>query len=328
MILYLLICHFVHFKTKINCVCVVLRLYPIEQYDAQIANIDFDRGINGEYAAVFNNNSRFAINSFGPFGQGETISFSLFFKTTESNKEMILLSYASTYSPYYRDSSGYNSTDDEDDLPKDLFLVTLRGGRPYLYTSHQRYITPIQNAIDAARLDDGQWHHIAVSMPKTSCLLSEIKFYIDGFEQSYTQLSSHDHDNHVFFYTTGSLSLGGWGYAHEEHASLFPDIQNFVGMMDSFHLWSRNIFYYDLKKSMKKKFERNRDIACSSDSSDYRIDVGIKSPKTCRSMCKDLPTCWGYELVPDIEKQIVCYIHSKRPKLGNPVEGAQCNSSQ
>lgn len=289
----------------------------VEQYDAQITNLTFDKGINGQSAAIFSQHSRVAIGSFGPMGMGEMISFSFFFKTN-STKEMILAAYGSQYSPHYRNDIADLMDEESYDIPKDLLLLSLKNGVPHLYVSHRRYIL---SSIQEGILNDNEWNSIAISMPSKSCLMSEIKIYINGSLKPTEVIGSN---TRMFFYTTGSLSLGGWGYAHEHNELLFPNVTHFTGSMDEFNLWGRSISSKDLKKSMKKKFVRNMNVIC--DGTQSELSAGKRSPKKCRAKCKNRPSCWGYELIPLEEGGYECFVYNERSRVGNnTVQGGQCN---
>lgn len=266
---------------------------------------------------MFNEQSRVALVSFGPLGQGETISYSFFFKTT-SAAEVILVAYASQFTPHYRyQNIDLENIPDSYDLPKDLLLLTLKNGIPRLYTSHKRFVFA---NIEEGALNDGEWNSIAISMPTKSCRMSEIKMYINGAIKP-TTVSGNN--TQMFFYTTGSMSLGGWGYAHTYHEQLFPDIEPLTGSMDEFNLWGRKLSYLDLKKATKKKFERNINVIC--DGSHDELGVGKRTPNKCRLKCRNLPKCWGYELVPS-EGGYQCYIYHERPQVGNEtVTKGQCS---
>jgi hypothetical protein len=297
--------------------CLTYYFNVTEQYDAQIVALNFAQGITGKTAMVFKERSRFAIASYGPLGQGEPISLSLFFKTSNTG-EMILVAYGSQYTPFF-EIDLYGNNGEVDQLQKDLLLLTIKDGLPILYTSNEKYVIPegIQ------RLNDDVWHHIAITMPKKSCLLSEVNMYIDGRKKT---TSVHGNDQHIFFYTTGSLSLGGWGYSHEAHEALFSNVTHYEGTMDDFRLWSRKINRRDLKMATKKNFEKNLDVSCIDDGSDSKWYVGREKAKKCGVICKKTPSCSGYELEPSLdEKKPLCYFHHKRPTLGDSFEGAQCN---
>ncbi len=272
----------------------------------------FTQGISGKNAAVFNEQSRVAIDSFGPLGQGEVISYSFFFKTA-SNAEVILVAFASQYKPQY---GQINFTSD---LSKDILLLSLKNGVPHLYASHQRYL--ISNIREGA-LNKGEWNSIAISMPSKSCYLSEVKMYINGALQPTTLVGSN---TQMFFYTTGSVSIGGWGYAHFHHESFFPDVLPLTGQIDEFTLWGRSLTKKDLRKSLKKKFTRNIDIICDY-SNQSELNVGKRGPKKCRQRCRNSPKCWGYELVPLQGGGFECFVYDERPAIGNQtVLKGQCN---
>jgi hypothetical protein len=277
-----------------------------EQYDAQVANVNFAKGIVGQSAVVFKDeSSRIAIDSMGPLGQGEPISLSFFFKTTNMG-EMIMVAYAGQHKPFVP-------------LRKDIVLLTIKDGVPIFYADDKRYVIPegVQG------LNDGVWHHIAISMPKKSCLLSEVVMYVDGLK---TSTSVHGKDKHMFFYTSGSLSFGGWGYAEKEFEKLFPDLTHYEGMMDDFHLWARKIKSWDLRLAMKKNFQQNIDVSCKDNERSSKVSIGRTEAQKCHNQCKMKPSCWGYELEPHSDgEDPFCYLHNTRPTLGELSEGAQCN---
>lgn len=179
------------------------------QYDAQIANIDINEG------GLFTNRSRLAIGSMGPMAAGEIISCSLLFKTTTSN-ESVLIFYGDKWGEVKR---------------KHLYLLTLNNGSPIFYINEKTFLT----AKNEMSLNDGSWHSIIVSMPAQSSLLSEVLIYVDN-EKMKTEVVGND--EHIFFTTSGHLSLGGWGYSSSVFSDkVFSTINNFEGQMNDFELW-------------------------------------------------------------------------------------------
>lgn len=193
-------------------------ILPTVQYDAQIANIEFrtsNNQLNDRSGAIFDDRSRFAIGSMGPMAAGEIISCSLYFKTTTSDESILI---------FYGDKWGVT-------VSKNLFLLTLKEGNPRLYIQTDRHLTPQADMV----LNDGNWHHIIISMSSNSCLLSEVLMYVDG-EQLSTKIEGED--DHIFYTTSGHLSLGGWGYSSDEFGTTeFVSMSNFEGEMDDFELW-------------------------------------------------------------------------------------------
>jgi hypothetical protein len=122
----------------------------IEQYDAQVANLGLERNtsILGPSSGIFTENTRVAIYAMGSYmGGGEIISFSLFFKTSESGDQILF---------FYGSAFGVSSK-------KDIVFLSLSDGHPRFHYEKklQRKVTPTK----ATRsLNDGQWHQIAVSM--------------------------------------------------------------------------------------------------------------------------------------------------------------------
>lgn len=276
-----------------------------DQYDAQVANLEFNstNAISGKSSGVFTDDTRVAIYGMGPFIGGEVISLSLFFRTSKS-KEMILVFYGGVFGTSKR---------------KDIFLLTLKKGNPALtFGSRRNYLTTAEDH----NLDDGQWHHIAISIPSKSCLRSSIGMIIDGLDAP-TVLNGKD--EHVFFTTSGKLSLGGWGYSHHLYEAKFPKLSNFIGMMDNFQMWGGySITPPLLLESMNRNFEKNAATCIPSLNSVYKRR---KRKNQCKRVCLSRPDCWGYELQGKIRKTYKCFnYYGGRPEIGEPsTEGNQCN---
>ena len=112
---------------------------------------------------------------------------------------------------------------------KDIFTLTLNNGTPILYISHAATLKPSKQYY----LNDGSWHHVAVTMPINSCMLSHVIIYVDGQAVETTTTS----DTHIFV-GNGKLSIGGFGYSSKRYESEFPHLLPFIGEMDEFQMWS------------------------------------------------------------------------------------------
>ena len=167
--------------------------------------------------------SRIAIYGIGPHQAGSTISYSILIKTDKEDSEMIIIHYGHNF--------GLSSS-------KNMFTLTLNNGTPWLYIAHNSILKPKQEH----NLNDNLWHEISVSMTRESCLLSEVKMYIDGdIIQTRT-----DQDENIFFTTSGRLSIGGFGYSHYDYELEFPNMSPFIGKVDEFYMWGRPITDDDL----------------------------------------------------------------------------------
>ena len=122
-----------------------------------------------------------------------------------------------------------------DDVPdtheKDHFTLALDHGIPVVHT---RPITALRSS-DQKQLADGQWHHIAVSMPKNSCSVSEVEIYVDGIKVSTTITN----DRRIFQTTSGRMSLGGYGYSNVGFEDAYPGSGPYIGKLDDFALFAR-----------------------------------------------------------------------------------------
>ena len=186
---------------------------------------------------------------------------------------------------------------------KDIFSVALEKGKPVIYKSPNTSLVSVDNV----RLDNGEWHHLAVSMPKQSCLLSEVKIWIDGIS---VKSKVNGEDEHLFLHTGGRLSLGGFGYSAPSYEEQFPHLTPFIGLIDNFFMWGRPIKKSpDLQLATEKNFEKFKKTKCMGE----KMDVFRSSRSTCRKICRFEPRCWGYEFRKTINGK-KCTHFSQRPE--------------
>jgi len=189
------------------------------QYDAQVGNIALVQGWDGGGAGYFTRESRMALSSTGPFSAGEAISFGLWIKTDQSDRKMVLVHHGNYWGKMlYADQ-------------KDHFTLSLDKGIPSIRTRPGTKVT-----IESRNITDNQWHHIAVSMPRNSCLVSELEIYIDG-ESIDIKITTKDHN--LFHTTTGRMSIGGFGYSNSGFESAYPNLKPYIGLLDDFYLFGR-----------------------------------------------------------------------------------------
>lgn len=255
---------------------------------------DNDDKINGASSGVFTDTTRVAIYGVGPMGGGEIISCSIFFKTTQT-QEQVLVFYGGLFGPSER---------------KDIFLLSLKQGNPILRfsaTNGNHYVTSVNDL----NLNDGQWHQIAVSMPRKSCLYSEVIIYVDGAK--IVRKTPNGKNLNVFFVTSGKLSLGGFGYSNNKYDVILPDIHNFKGKIDKFMLWGG--------KSLTKRFVSHDGFKCKD--SNARSFQNLKTWEQCFDSCLTAPNCWGYEWRGS-QSNLCYHFYDERPEVGDELEGSIC----
>ena len=147
-----------------------------ENYDALVNNVLLVSGRpGGGLSGQFDSNSRLAIHRMGPHSAGEIISIALWFKTANHEEEMMLMSYVNRFSKKYGPTNRKNDfilTLDKG-VPT-YFILTLDKGVPTYYFHPQLSF----QASGLPSLADGEWHHLALIMPKkivlcqnSSCML-------------------------------------------------------------------------------------------------------------------------------------------------------------
>ena len=178
----------------------------------------------------------------GPHSIGSSVSFALWIRTSALT-EMILVHYGAAWSSNVYDNQ------------RDIFSLTIDNGRPKLYAQEDKMMTTAKDI----SLNDGQWHHIAVSMPHSNCLLAEVELIIDGTK---VETKGPNNDEALFFAHHGRVSLGGLGYSASRYKTRFPNWNPYNGSMDRFLLWARPINKWNIAWSMKKNFQRFSGSTC------------------------------------------------------------------
>lgn len=187
-------------------------------YDAQNGNIelaaDGPRGKSG----VFNATSQMAVYGAGPHSYGNVVSYALWMKTT-SQEDMVLINTG---------RGGMN---------RGLFNLNLNDARPELLMADD-----VRLSAKTQKLDDGKWHHIAMSMPKKDCKLSEVQFYVDGQPVESDVVGK---DNPINVSMVNKVSVGGGGHENLRSSSYGKYMQDnfgvkpFVGSLDEVSVWAR-----------------------------------------------------------------------------------------
>lgn len=80
---------------------------------------------------------------------------------------------------------------------KDHLLVTLQNGVPTFYLEKKKAYTI--TSIDS--IADGEWHHLALTIPERSCRSSQIQMYIDGDEMVLESMKPQSKDKFICFVT-------------------------------------------------------------------------------------------------------------------------------
>ena len=106
-------------------------------------------------------------------------------------------------------------------------------------------------ALGSPSLADGAWHHVALSMPKKSCLMSEFQLYVDGsiIDAAFVG-DKNQGENHVFFTTSGQLNFAGFGYTGNRLRDGFPTKGPFIGELDNIGIWARPLSGFDVRQIM------------------------------------------------------------------------------
>jgi hypothetical protein len=224
-------------------------------YDAQMSKISLKDGRNGKVGR-FDVDSKAAVWGMGPHSEGNTVSCALWFRTYSSGN-VILISY-----------EGYW-------MKPTVMNLRLQEGTIEMVYSETQKIRGV-GVIGGRLLNDGSWHHVAISMPDDNCFLSEIFLYVDG-EQATTKIVGSD--TTVYLPRGGQLALGGFGYGGTAVLVTAPDRKgfrdgiNFLGEMDDVMVWSRTLERSEIQNMAKVIANSIR----SSVSDDRCIGIGSEN---------------------------------------------------
>ena len=119
-----------------------------------------------------------------------------------------------------------------------LMNLNLNDGEPELLMAHNQCLIA-----KGQKLNDGKWHHLAVSMPKKDCLLSEVQFFIDGQPVESEVVGQ---DKPIIVSLANRLSFGGLGHGNgrtpfSRLVRVELGIKPFVGAMDEISVWARGL---------------------------------------------------------------------------------------
>jgi hypothetical protein len=188
-----------------------------QNYDAQYANIGLIGGPRGK-AGVFNTNSQMAVYGAGPHGYGNVVSYALWLKTT-SEEDMVLINTG---------RAGLRG----------LMNLHLSDAKPELLMADDARLVA-----KGQKLNDGKWHHVAVSMPRKDCRLSEVQFYVDG---QAVESNVVGQDERINVSMANKVTIGGLGHGNGKtpfgrliHGKL--GVKPFVGSLDEVSVWSRGL---------------------------------------------------------------------------------------
>jgi hypothetical protein len=182
-------------------------------YSALTDGVESTDGPHGR-AGAFTPDSRMGVFAMGPHHGNHAVSYALWVKTV-SPESMVLVNSGSIWSREL----------------KDFFNLNLNNGMPEIMVSANKRLVAA-----GPGLNDGKWHHLAVTMPEDGCRLSEVLIYVDGKPVD-TRLDGADGVLH--FNQAVRLGFGGLAYSAEAFDAL--PVEPFTGCMDEVSIWARSL---------------------------------------------------------------------------------------
>ncbi|VGO16440.1 hypothetical protein PDESU_05031 [Pontiella desulfatans] len=174
----------------------------------------------------FTGDSRMGVFAMGPLHGTHAVSYALWLKTTAAEKQMLI----NTGSIWSKEL-------------KNFINLNLNDGVPEAMISDRQWLSA-----KGVKLNDGKWHHVAMSMPGNGCKLSEVQLFVDG-KPVKTELTGKD--AHLFFNQAVRLGIGGLNYSNKGFDKL--PVKPFVGELDEVSVWARSLSADEVKRAMKLK---------------------------------------------------------------------------
>ena len=194
-------------------------------YSALTANVELTKGVHG-LAGEFGKRSRMGVFAMGPLHSEYSASYALWIKT-DAKGRLLLINTGSIWGTSIMNFLNLN----------------LNNGVPEVMISENQWASA-----ETGKINDGEWHHVAVSMPSDGCLLSEVQIYVDGGEVE-TRLTGAD--KKLFFNQAVRLGIGGLNYSSKAFNSMKVD--PYVGAMDELIIWARGLTPDDVQSAMGEK---------------------------------------------------------------------------
>ncbi len=193
-----------------------------KHYCALTAHVDLIDGPHGR-AGQFSADSRMGVFAMGPLHSGHAVSVALWMKTDSTENQILI----NTGSIWNKTLEGF-------------FNLHLNDGVPEVVISDWQKL-----AAADSKLNDGEWHHVAASMPHDDCRLSDVQIFVDGKPVD-TRLTGSDRTLH--FNQAVRVGIGGLNYSHKGFDQL--PAKPFAGALDDVSIWTRPLSSADVKAEM------------------------------------------------------------------------------
>lgn len=183
------------------------------------------KGIIGN-AIEINESSKLIVLPMGPMMDGYERTLSCWVKTSAKERRLILNSGS-----YWGQGQFFNLSINEGN--PELAI------RPEIYKSTQNQ-----------SINDGEWHHIAVVVPRNNSTIEDLKLYIDGKLIEDTKTTKPETGINTSQANWMSVSTQIEAYKTDLRKSM--NMKNYVGLLDDFCIWSRALTDKEIKRIYSK----------------------------------------------------------------------------
>jgi hypothetical protein len=178
-------------------------------------NVELADGISGKAIKIDENSKLFAI-AIGPMYSDFERTVAGWVKTSADGRRLILNS-----------NSRWSNTGQ-------FFNISINGG--YVELSLRPEITATTNDM---KVNDGEWHHIAITVPKRNALLTDCKMYVDGKKIEDIRFSNGN--TPINTVQSNWMTIATQSNQFKTDLTQTMNMSNFSGLLDDFGIWTRTL---------------------------------------------------------------------------------------
>ena len=185
-------------------------------------NVKIDKGIIGN-AAIINKNSNMFVLPIGPLDAGYERTMACWVKTNKTGRQLIF----NSGSFWSKSGQFFNLSLNEGNIELSL--------RPEIYTNSKEQ-----------KINDGNWHHLAVVLPQKNGNLASIQLYVDGLLIE----DKHAVNPKTKIKTSQAnwMSIATQVPTYKTNLAKEMDMKNYEGLLDDFCIWTRALSKEDIKQ--------------------------------------------------------------------------------
>ena len=203
-------------------------------------NTPLVKGIIGK-AAKINANSKLFVLPIGPLDAGYERTISCWVKTTKTGRQIIFNSAS-----FWGKGQFFNVSLHEGDLELSL--------RPKIYTRTK-----------GMKVNDGNWHHVAIVHPIKNGKLEDIQLYVDG--QEINDKVTEKPSIKIKTSQANWMSIATHIPSYKTNVLKTMNMVNYQGLLDDFCIWTRGLNSKEVNEAYREGLKGNSALSIENKSS-------------------------------------------------------------